>query len=88
MKSQAVTVLCENGLHARVAAQVVKAMRNFDAIVSIRCRGCTKANARSILELLTLDARQGMDVEIEADGTEADAALGAITEIFEHGGGI
>ena len=88
MKTQTVTVRCEHGLHARVAAQVVKAARIHDASVTIRFRGCGKANARSILELLMLGAEQGVHVEIEADGMDEDKALRAVADVFEDGGGI
>lgn len=88
MKSRIVTLQCEHGLHLRVAAQVVEATRNLDASVLLRCRDCAKANACSILQLLTLGAEQGMDIEIEADGADEEAALHAVADVFEQGGGI
>jgi len=88
VKSRTVTVQCEHGLHARVAAEVVKAARDREARVTVRCRDCKQADACSILQLLTLGAEQGAEVEIVADGEEEDAALRAVAEVFENGGGI
>jgi phosphotransferase system HPr (HPr) family protein len=88
LKRQTAVVRCEHGLHARVAAQVVRAARDFDATVTLRCRDCPEANACSILQLLMLGAEQGADVEIEADGADEDAALRAVAGVFEQGGGI
>ena len=88
MQNRTVTVQCEHGLHARVAAQVVKAARDHEARVTVRCRDCPEASACSILQLLMLGAEQGADVEIEADGADEDAALRAVAGVFEQGGGI
>ena len=88
MKTQTVTVQCEHGLHARVAAQVVKAARDHEASVTVRCHDCPEANACSILQLLMLGAGRGVQVEIKADGADEGAALRAVADIFEHGGGI
>jgi len=88
VKSRTVTVQCEYGLHARVAAQVVKAARDREARVTVRCRDCKQADACSILELLTLGAGQGTEVEIRAEGADENAALRAVAEVFEQGSGI
>lgn len=71
-----------------MAAQVVKAARIHDASVTVLFRGCGKANARSILELLMLGAPQGVHLEIEADGTDEDQALRAVADVFQDGAGI
>ncbi len=67
---------------------MVKAARALDARVSVRCGGCPKVSACSIMELLTLGAVQGVEVEVEADGADEDAALRAVAGVFEQGGGI
>jgi phosphotransferase system HPr (HPr) family protein len=71
-----------------VAAQVVKAARDFEATVTLRCRDCREARGCSILELMLLEAGQGTFVEIEADGADEAEALRAVADIFENGGGI
>lgn len=90
MKIQNVTVLCENGLHLRVASQVSKIAQQSGTSVHIRCEGCPKADACSVLQLLMLGASSGTVLEIEAVGSDdnEEAVLQALTTVFEQGGGI
>jgi phosphotransferase system HPr (HPr) family protein len=74
------------GLHARSAAQVVKAAAAFRATVTLALAGRT-ANARSLMDLLRLGARQGHTLRIRAVGPDAEAAAGAIRTMIEQGWG-
>jgi phosphotransferase system HPr (HPr) family protein len=74
------------GLHARSAAQVVKAAAGYRATVTLAFDGRT-ANARSLMELLRLGARQGHTLRISAVGPDAEAAAGAIGRMIEQGWG-
>ncbi|MPZ28002.1 MAG: HPr family phosphocarrier protein [Micromonosporaceae bacterium] len=76
MPERRVTVAAPEGLHARPAAQFVKAVADSGAAVTIgRPAGGDPVDARSILAVLTLDVRQGEEVVLRADGTGAVAAL-------------
>ena len=90
MKTQSVTIQCEHGLHLRVASQVSKIAQQSGASVHIQCAGCTKADACSVLQLLTLGATEGTALEIVAEGSDANetAVLQVLANLFEHGGGI
>ena len=88
MKSQSVVVRCENGLHCRVAAKIVGLAQNHEATVHIRCEGCPRANACSILELLRLGAGVGTRLQLMAEGPDEDAVLEALTGVFREGDGI
>jgi len=90
MKTQNVILRCENGLHLRIATEVSKIARQSGTAVHIRCAGCPKADACSVLQLLTLGATTGTPLEIVAEGTEENesAVLHALTGVFENGGGI
>lgn len=88
MKTRQLTVECEGGLHLRVAAQIVKAARRHQSRLHVTCEGCSRANACSIMELLTLGASRGTPLEIVAEGPDEDAALQALSEVFEEGAGI
>ncbi|MGD9763742.1 MAG: HPr family phosphocarrier protein [Candidatus Binatia bacterium] len=70
------------GLHARAAAQVVQALTGFDAVISINKDEQT-VDAKSILGLMMLAAGQGSIIEVVAEGSDADAALAAITALVE-----
>lgn len=72
-----VEIVHEVGLHARPAAQFVKAAGGFDAQVIVS-RGERTANAKSLLQVLKLEAGQGAEVVIEADGPDAEDAVATL----------
>lgn len=88
MKRVNVTVKCAEGLHLRVASQIVKIAQQTSGSVHIRCQGCPRANACSVLDLLTLGATAGTPLEITAEGPDEDRVLKELGAVFESGGGI
>ncbi|MGD9874360.1 MAG: HPr family phosphocarrier protein [Kiritimatiellia bacterium] len=88
MRSENVIVKFQHGLHMRVAAQIAKITQRFNAQVQIGKDGQPPADAGSVLELMSLDAESGSSLAVTADGPEKDAAVQALTELFEQGGGI
>jgi phosphotransferase system HPr (HPr) family protein len=88
MRIQNVTIQCEAGLHLRVASKVAKIAQQAGGTVHIRCAGCPRANACSVLELLTLGASVGTPLEIVAEGPDEELVLHKLTEVFEAGEGI
>jgi phosphotransferase system HPr (HPr) family protein len=67
------------GLHARPAAQFVRVAAGFDAEVRVRC-GEREADAKSLLEVLQLEARTGTSITVSAAGPDAEDALAALQE--------
>ena len=89
MTTRDIVVQCERGLHLRVASSVAGVAREHQqTAVQLSCGNCRKANACSVLELLTLEATQGTRLEVVADGPDESGVLTALAEIFEHGEGI
>jgi phosphotransferase system HPr (HPr) family protein len=76
-------VVLPEGLHARPSSAVARLAMRFDAKVTLVWK-TYKANAASILELLSLGASSGDSVEIEASGAQAEEALLAVSELIEH----
>jgi phosphocarrier protein HPr len=72
------------GLHLRAAGKFANLARSFQSEVRVYCNG-KEASGRSILELIMLAAEEGMPVEIEATGPDAEAALDALAELIETG---
>ncbi len=70
------------GLHARPAAVVARMLAAYDA--KVRVNG---ANAASVLELMKLGAKQGVELQIESEGPQAAAARDALVEAVEGGFG-
>jgi len=67
----------ELGLHFRAAAMVVRTMSEFRARVRVS-NGETTADARSVLDLLTLAASCGTRLVVEAEGEDAQEAVAAL----------
>lgn len=79
-----VTVCNARGLHARAAAKFVEMVQGYDATVHVTRDGET-VNADSIMELLMLAASKGSEIEIRSDGSQAEEAIDALTELVEAG---
>jgi phosphocarrier protein HPr len=73
--SEATTTLPANvDLHARPAAEFVRAAMQFDAEIVVASNG-READAKSLLEVLALGARRGSSLRLSAVGADADRAL-------------
>jgi phosphocarrier protein len=66
------------GLHARPAALFVKAVAEQQVKITIRKGDGAPVDARSILRVLALGAKNGDTVVLEAEGEGADEALEAV----------
>jgi len=80
--SRTVQICNTRGLHARASAKLVKAAANFEAEIRLIKDG-QAVDARSIMGLLMLGAGIGSQVEIQAEGEDAPAALEAIIALIE-----
>ena len=76
-----------SGLHARPAALFVRTAGQFGAKVMIAnpVAGKGPVDAKSILSVLTLGVSSGTEIEVSAEGDDAEAALAAIREAVESG---
>lgn len=70
------------GLHARAAGLVVRTATGFAADVTVT-KDDQCVNGKSILNLMMLAAAPGTVLEVTCEGPDADAALAALTELFE-----
>ncbi len=79
-----ITVVVEHevGLHARPATLFVKKASEFESEILVT-HGDRTANAKSILNVLTLGAHQGAEITIDANGPDADEALSALVQLVE-----
>lgn len=74
MKEQEVTIVPEEGLHARPAAEFVKAAKEYNSQIKVT-KGETEANAKSSLNLMGLGATKGDKLVIRAEGGDEEAAV-------------
>jgi phosphocarrier protein FPr len=82
--SKPVRVPNPTGLHARPAAVLATLARPFDADVRLRLRG-RDANAKSVVAVMSLDVGHGDEVEVVADGPDADHAVQTIAAALAGG---
>ncbi|MFI3175593.1 MAG: HPr family phosphocarrier protein [Bacillota bacterium] len=86
MVSTKVTIVNPTGLHARPASELAAFAKTFESKIFL-INGPKQANAASVIKILTLGAKQGVEIEVTAEGPdEAEAAeavakfIGAIEE--------
>ena len=72
------------GLHMRPSTRFVKLASSFASDIRVNFRG-TLANGKSILEMTCLAAERGNELDIEARGPDAEAAIAALAELVAAG---
>ena len=82
MQSQEVEVKNETGIHARPAVIIVETASKFACEVSF-IKDDVKANAKSIMSLLLLAAEPGAKILIQTEGSDEEAAMQAMTDLFQ-----
>jgi phosphocarrier protein len=76
------------GLHARAAAKIVRLANEFESEISIvRPNRDRRADARSILGILELGAKNGSELIIETTGFDEALALEALKQLIVEGFG-
>jgi phosphotransferase system HPr (HPr) family protein len=80
--SRKLTLTNKRGLHARAATKLVQCCQPFAAQITVS-RGAQQADAGNIMALLMLGAPCGTELEISAEGADAEAALKAIEALFD-----
>jgi phosphocarrier protein len=82
MATATVTVGSTSGLHARPAALFVAAAAALPVPVTIRTATKPPVPARSMLSVLSLGAKCGTEVTLEAEGEGAEAAIAGLAELL------
>jgi phosphocarrier protein HPr len=70
------------GIHARVAAQIVRVAGRFESVILFTKSGIT-VSGKSILDLMTLVCPHGSKIFISAKGPDAAEALNALAALFQ-----
>lgn len=83
MKQRTLTLTNSIGLHARPAAEMVKAAAKFKSNIILEGNG-RKADAKSIILVLGLGLRRGDAITIYAEGEDEEAAVQALSELVEQ----
>jgi phosphotransferase system HPr (HPr) family protein len=68
------------GLHARPAALLVQTAGQFQSRIQVQL-GERVVNAKSILNVMRLNAPMGTTIVVRAEGDDAEQAIAALTEL-------
>ena len=80
--SRTVVICNQRGLHARASAKFVKMASEFDAEVTVS-RDDHAIDAQSIMGLMMLAAGPGAEIELRAEGPQAQEAVDALAALIE-----
>lgn len=81
MAERTVTIVNKNGLHARPAAEIVKAAAKFASDIVI-LRDDLEVNGKSIMGVLMLAAECGSSITLRASGPDEAAAVDALAALI------
>ena len=87
-----IVVVNPNGLHARPAMQLVECATGFESDLSLTNPSDADgepvtADAKSVMQVITLGATAGTTLSLVADGPDAEPAADAVEKLFADGFG-
>ena len=82
MYQKTVMVINRAGIHARPAAILVQAAKDFECEIIFE-RGDDRINGKSIMGIITLGASYGSEITIIAEGRDEKKAVEALIKLFE-----
>jgi phosphotransferase system HPr (HPr) family protein len=87
MQTVEITLRNPSGLHARPAANFVKAAKEFTSSIKVEnvTRGSAPGNAKSMLNVLACGVAKGHVVRLTIDGADEEAAAKALSEAIASG---
>nr|MCU0623649.1 phosphoenolpyruvate--protein phosphotransferase [Gemmatimonadaceae bacterium] len=81
VRSPALRITAPTGLHARPASVLAATARRFSADLRL-AKGGRDANVRSVVSIMALEVLGGDRITITGQGSDAAAAVGAITDVL------
>ncbi|MFP6590298.1 MAG: HPr family phosphocarrier protein [Candidatus Latescibacterota bacterium] len=82
MVEKKITVTNVLGIHARPATLLVQAASRFEADIFLSKGDVSRINGKSIMGVMMLAAEKGTQLLLEAEGSDAEAALEALGELL------
>ena len=80
---RAVTITNPQGLHLRPAEQVARLAEQFQAEITLT-HETYSVDAKSIMHVMTLAAREGAELTLSAQGPDAQEAVDALVQLVEN----
>jgi phosphotransferase system HPr (HPr) family protein len=83
MYNKEVVVRCQSGLHQYQGAKFVQKANEFSSTIWIES-GSRRMNAKSFLGVMSMAVCTGAEVNLIAEGPDAEAAVLALEEILQR----
>jgi len=83
MVKRKLTIINKLGLHARASMKLISMAGRFQSKILIQYHGY-EADAKDILNVMSLGASQGAEIELIISGEDEDIALEKITELINN----
>jgi phosphocarrier protein len=83
MKQFTYTIKDKDGVHARPAGILVKAMHGFESKIVFQS-GDKTCDGKKLFALMAMGIRQGTELIVTADGADEDAAVLSARNILEE----
>lgn len=83
MARRKVIICNKKGLHARAASRLVQVANDYSAEVRLLF-GDKQADGKNIMSVMMLAAAMGTEIELEAEGDDAEAVLDALVQLIEN----
>ncbi|MFD1955564.1 HPr family phosphocarrier protein [Paenibacillus thailandensis] len=88
MHTRQATIVNEAGFHIRPAQLFTEKAVQFQSTILVKPEGTTtEANAKSILNLMTLGLAKGSVITIQAEGPDEKEAVDQLAELVQSGFG-
>ncbi|MCA9958031.1 MAG: phosphoenolpyruvate--protein phosphotransferase [Anaerolineales bacterium] len=84
MKELTITIQNPTGLHARPAKVFVNTAKQYQSDIRVH-HGAKKANAKSLISMLTLGVEAGTEIRIVVDGADEEVAMMALATAVSDG---
>ena len=83
MKEFTYVITDAEGIHARPAGELVKKAKEYASTISIIKEG-KKADAKKLFGLMGLGVKQGMEITVQAEGDDEEAAAAAMEAFLKE----
>ena len=83
MKSFTYTLTDPQGIHARPAGLLAKAAAGYQSAITLEVNGA-KSDAKRLMAIMRLAAKQGMELTVTCSGEDEDAAAEGLEKFLKE----
>ncbi len=83
MTTKSIQIDWPEGVEMKSIAMLIQKASNYSSTIHIS-KGDRRANAKSLLGMMSLGIEDGADIEISAEGSDEEEAVAAIVDFLEN----